>query len=30
MTFNRVFHGSGRPRDPIDSQFEIFAATHER
>jgi SAM-dependent methyltransferase len=26
MTLDRVFHGNGRPKEPTDSQFEIFAA----
>lgn len=26
MTFERAFHGNGRPKEPTDSQFEIFAA----
>jgi SAM-dependent methyltransferase len=26
MTLERVFHGNGRPKEPTDSQFEIFAA----
>lgn len=24
MTFERVFHGNGRPKDPTEAQFEIF------
>lgn len=24
MTFDRTFHGSGRPKEPTESQFEIF------
>lgn len=24
MTFERVFHGNGRPKEPTESQFEIF------
>ena len=26
MTLERVFHGNGRPKEPTDSQFEIFVA----
>jgi len=26
MTFERVFHGNGRPKEPTDAQFEIFAS----
>jgi SAM-dependent methyltransferase len=26
MTLDRVFHGNGRPKEPTDAQFEIFAA----
>jgi SAM-dependent methyltransferase len=26
MSFERTFHGSGRPKDPTDAQFEIFAS----
>ncbi|HET8815688.1 MAG TPA: class I SAM-dependent methyltransferase [Solirubrobacterales bacterium] len=26
MTLERVFHGNGRPKEPTESQFEIFAA----
>jgi SAM-dependent methyltransferase len=26
MTLERVFHGNGRPKEPTDAQFEIFAA----
>jgi SAM-dependent methyltransferase len=29
MTFERVFHGNGRPKDPTDSQFEIFVAARK-
>lgn len=29
MTLERVFHGSGRPKEPTDSQFEIFAAARK-
>ena len=29
MTLDRVFHGNGRPKDPTDSQFEIFAAARK-
>lgn len=29
MTFERVFHGNGRPKEPTDSQFEIFAAARK-
>jgi SAM-dependent methyltransferase len=25
MTFERAFHGNGRPKEPTDAQFEIFA-----
>ena len=25
MTFERVFHGNGRPKEPTEAQFEIFA-----
>src|SRR3954468_19748899 len=30
MTLDRVFHGNGRPKEPTDSQFEIFAAAHKK
>jgi 2-polyprenyl-3-methyl-5-hydroxy-6-metoxy-1,4-benzoquinol methylase len=30
MTFERAFHGNGRPKEPTDSQFEIFAAARKR
>ena len=26
MTLERVFHGNGRPKEPTENQFEIFAA----
>jgi SAM-dependent methyltransferase len=26
MAVDRVFHGNGRPKDPTDAQFEIFAS----
>lgn len=26
MTFERVFHGNGRPKEPTEAQFEIFAS----
>jgi SAM-dependent methyltransferase len=26
MTFDRVFHGNGRPKEPTEAQFEIFAS----
>jgi hypothetical protein len=26
MTLDRVFHGNGRPKEPTDSQFEIFVS----
>jgi len=26
MEFERVFHGNGRPKEPTDAQFEIFAS----
>jgi SAM-dependent methyltransferase len=26
MTFERVFHGNGRPKEPTESQFEIFVS----
>lgn len=29
MTLDRVFHGNGRPKEPTDSQFEIFAAARK-
>jgi SAM-dependent methyltransferase len=29
MTLERVFHGNGRPKEPSDSQFEIFAAARK-
>jgi 2-polyprenyl-3-methyl-5-hydroxy-6-metoxy-1,4-benzoquinol methylase len=29
MTLETVFHGSGRPREPKDSQFEIFVASRK-
>jgi SAM-dependent methyltransferase len=29
MTFERVFHGNGRPKEPTESQFEIFAAARK-
>ena len=29
MTFERVFHGNGRPKEPTDSQFEIFVAARK-
>ena len=29
MEFERVFHGNGRPKDPTDAQFEIFASAQK-
>lgn len=29
MEFERVFHGNGRPKEPTDAQFEIFAAARK-
>ncbi len=29
MTFERVFHGNGRPKEPTENQFEIFAAARK-
>ncbi len=29
MKLERVFHGNGRPKDPTESQFEIFAAARK-
>jgi SAM-dependent methyltransferase len=29
MTLERIFHGNGRPKEPTDSQFEIFAAARK-
>jgi len=29
MTLERVFHGNGRPKEPTDAQFEIFAAARK-
>jgi SAM-dependent methyltransferase len=29
MSLERVFHGNGRPKEPTDSQFEIFAAARK-
>ncbi len=29
MILERVFHGNGRPKEPTDSQFEIFAASRK-
>jgi SAM-dependent methyltransferase len=29
MTLERVFHGNGRPKDPTEAQFEIFAAARK-
>jgi len=29
MTLDRVFHGNGRPKEPTDAQFEIFAAARK-
>lgn len=29
MTLERVFHGNGRPKEPTDSQFEIFVAARK-
>jgi SAM-dependent methyltransferase len=29
MTFERVFHGNGRPKEPTDSQFEIFVSARK-
>jgi SAM-dependent methyltransferase len=30
MSFERVFHGNGRPKEPTDAQFEIFASARKR
>jgi SAM-dependent methyltransferase len=30
MDLERIFHGNGRPKEPTDSQFEIFAAARKR
>jgi SAM-dependent methyltransferase len=30
MDFERVFHGNGRPKEPTESQFEIFASARKR
>jgi hypothetical protein len=29
MSFERVFHGNGRPKEPTENQFEIFAAVRK-
>ena len=29
MTLERVFHGNGRPKEPTESQFEIFAGARK-
>jgi len=29
MSFERVFHGNGRPKEPTDSQFEIFVSARK-
>jgi SAM-dependent methyltransferase len=29
MSLDRVFHGNGRPKDPTDSQFEIFVSARK-
>ena len=29
MTLERVFHGNGRPKEPTENQFEIFAAARK-
>lgn len=29
MEFERAFHGNGRPKEPTDAQFEIFAAARK-
>ena len=29
MTLERVFHGNGRPKEPTESQFEIFVAARK-
>jgi SAM-dependent methyltransferase len=29
MSVERIFHGSGRPREPSDSQFEIFVSSRK-
>ncbi|MGN6588613.1 MAG: hypothetical protein ACTHKT_14265, partial [Solirubrobacterales bacterium] len=29
MTLERVFQGNGRPKEPTDAQFEIFAAARK-
>lgn len=30
MTLERVFHGNGRPKEPTESQFEIFASARKQ
>ncbi|HST68683.1 MAG TPA: class I SAM-dependent methyltransferase [Solirubrobacterales bacterium] len=30
MALDRVFHGNGRPKEPTEAQFEIFAAASKR
>jgi hypothetical protein len=29
MTLDRVFHGNGRPKEPTEAQFEIFASARK-
>jgi 2-polyprenyl-3-methyl-5-hydroxy-6-metoxy-1,4-benzoquinol methylase len=29
MTLERIFHGNGRPKEPTDAQFEIFASARK-
>ena len=29
MTLERVFHGNGRPKEPTENQFEIFASARK-
>lgn len=29
MTFDRVFHGNGRPKEPTEAQFEIFVSARK-
>jgi SAM-dependent methyltransferase len=29
MTFERVFHGNGRPKEPTEAQFEIFVSARK-
>jgi SAM-dependent methyltransferase len=30
MSLDRIFHGSGKPREPTHKQFEIFVESHKR